>query len=373
MSPTAAMNVAAVCTLTPGTVISRSTSGQASACLAISRSSAAISRVEEVDLAQAPVERQALVDGQLERGQPRAAGLAERVGHRRALAQVARQHPVRLVLGAGPGAHDPLAPVGQPPQRPRPLVGRPHRIQQPATSTACASVRASRRSVLALASVIALSLRVLATTTRMPWRCSIDTILSLPVVASSATTSSGAGSARTAQAPRTRVAIRPADLTRPLSAIATSQKSRCTSNPRPRTTLLSSTIERERGGTHDKDGFVLSAHRERSQGRPRTTSSSQLISQNGLPDPRLPTKAPCPRSAKAPGRAGRQFHLPTTARPTAPPSTPSPAARSASATCAPGPTGPGPTARPNASSAPCSPAGPTAPIYPTQRRTHHRP
>jgi hypothetical protein len=42
--------------------------------------------------------------------------------------------------------------------------------------------------------------------------------------------------------------------------------------------------ERERGGTHDNDGFVLSAHREKSQGRPRTTSSSQLISQIGLPD-----------------------------------------------------------------------------------------
>jgi Integrase core domain len=42
--------------------------------------------------------------------------------------------------------------------------------------------------------------------------------------------------------------------------------------------------ERERGGTHDKDGFVLTAHPGKSQGRPRTTSSSQLISQNGLPD-----------------------------------------------------------------------------------------
>ncbi len=66
MSPTEAMKVAAVWTLTPGTLISRSTSGQASACLAISRSRAATSRVEEVDLAQAAVERQALVDGQLE-------------------------------------------------------------------------------------------------------------------------------------------------------------------------------------------------------------------------------------------------------------------------------------------------------------------
>jgi hypothetical protein len=41
---------------------------------------------------------------------------------------------------------------------------------------------------------------------------------------------------------------------------------------------------RERGGTHDTDGFVLSAHRDRSQGRPRTTSSSQLIGYDGLPD-----------------------------------------------------------------------------------------
>ena len=46
--------------------------------------------------------------------------------------------------------------------------------------------------------------------------------------------------------------------------------------------------------------------------------------------------------------------------PTAPRSTRSPAARWASATSAPAPTGPRPTARPNASSARCSPAGPTA-------------
>ena len=32
------------------------------------------------------------------------------------------------------------------------------------------------------------------------------------------------------------------------------------------------------------DGFVLSAHPDKSQGRPRTTSSSQLISQKGLPN-----------------------------------------------------------------------------------------
>ena len=43
MSPIAAMNVAATITLTPGTVISRLTSGQDSASAAISASTAAIS------------------------------------------------------------------------------------------------------------------------------------------------------------------------------------------------------------------------------------------------------------------------------------------------------------------------------------------
>jgi hypothetical protein len=47
---------------------------------------------------------------------------------------------------------------------------------------------------------------------------------------------------------------------------------------------LSIDLERESGGTHDSDGFVLSAHPDKSQGRPRTTSSSRLISQSGLPD-----------------------------------------------------------------------------------------
>ena len=44
----------------------------------------------------------------------------------------------------------------------------------------------------------------------------------------------------------------------------------------------------------------------------------------------------------------------------------------ASATCAPAPTGPRPTAKPNASSAPCSTAGPTARST-AQARTHRRP
>src|SRR3954451_5283841 len=70
-------------------------------------------------------------------------------------------------------------------------------------------------------------------------------------------------------------------------------------------------VERERGGTHDKDGYVLSAHRDKSQGRPRTTSSSQLISQIGLPV-RVSQRPHIPGATKTPGRPGQQFHPPTT-------------------------------------------------------------
>ncbi len=56
-----------------------------------------------------------------------------------------------------------------------------------------------------------------------------------------------------------------------------------------------------------------------------------------------------------------KHYSPTTAAATAPPSTLLPAVGSASNTSAHGPTGHRPTAKPNASSAPCSTAGPTAP------------
>lgn len=117
--------------------------------------------------------------------------------------------------------------------------------------------------------------------------------------------------------------------------------------------------ERESGGTRDKDGFVLSAHPGKSQGRPRTTSSSQLISQIGLPD-RVSQQRPKSREHDAPGRSRRQFHPRITGPPTSRSRTRSPARRSVSSTCARGPTGPAPTGRPSGSSAPCWVAGPTA-------------
>src|SRR3954470_24973076 len=103
MSPTAAMNAAAVLTLTPGMVINRRISGDLSAWRESSASSARSSPSRKVDLAQAPVQREALVQRQRQAHKPLAALLAEAVGDRRAAAEVARRHGMRLVLRAGPG------------------------------------------------------------------------------------------------------------------------------------------------------------------------------------------------------------------------------------------------------------------------------
>ncbi len=129
MSPTAAMNVAATITLTPGTVISRLTSGQDSASAAISFSTSAISASRNVDLAHGGVDGLALGDRQLLVGQPAAALDAEQIRRRRAVLQAAHQHRVDLVLRprASPdelrAAREPAA------HRADALVGRPHPIE----------------------------------------------------------------------------------------------------------------------------------------------------------------------------------------------------------------------------------------------------
>ena len=65
MSPTAAKKVAAQITFTPGTVISRRACAEPSAARAISRSTAAISQVQELDVAQRALQRLCLLDRQL--------------------------------------------------------------------------------------------------------------------------------------------------------------------------------------------------------------------------------------------------------------------------------------------------------------------
>ena len=369
MSPTEAMNVAAVCTLTPGTLISRSTSGQASACLAISRR-ARRPRRRGSRPGAGTVERQPLVDRQLELAPASGGRLAERVGDRRPLAEVARQarHAPRSSRASGraraaragwsAAAASASAHPASTPHRAGPSISSLR--QRPRVEPIGLRLRLGDR----------LQLARVGDHHPDPCACSTETILSAP-------SSPPAPPRLWRQAlreqlqrrhPRRDPTGRP-DL--PSSAIATSQKSRCTSNPRPRTPLLSST-ERERGGTHDSDGFVLSAHPGKSQGRPRTTSSSQLISQNGLPI-RVSQQAPCPGSTmltagpdavSSPdnGSAYRSTlhalacralgirHLRT--RPYRPAA---------------------PTARPNASSAPCSRGWAYGAIYRQAQRTRRSP
>jgi hypothetical protein len=86
--------------------------------------------VEEVDLAQAAIDRLALVARQLELGQPRAAALAEGVGHRRTTLEVAHQHRVDLVLRAGALTHELRAARQAPAQRPRVVIRQPTAAQQ---------------------------------------------------------------------------------------------------------------------------------------------------------------------------------------------------------------------------------------------------
>src|SRR3954449_7249226 len=275
MSPTAAMNVAAVCTLTPGTVINRRTSGQSSACLAISRSIAAISCSRKSTWRRHPssVRRSST-------------GSSSPASHSRpALPNVSVTGARSQRLRESTPCASFLARVRARTIRSRRLVSRRStRVRSSGVHTgssrpdisSLASVCASRRSVLAFASEIERSLRVFATTTRIPCRCSTPTMRSAPAVASSATTSSRPRLRANSSTTGTRVAIRPAERTRPFSAIATSQKSRWTSNPSPRTTLLSSLSGRAAGHTTRTDSCSqhIGASRRGGHEQRRARSSS---------------------------------------------------------------------------------------------------
>ena len=123
------MNVAATITLTPGTVISRLTSGQLSASAAMTCSTAAISPSRKSTWRHRRVDGLALDDRQLLLGQPGAALDTEQIRRRRAVLQTAHQRRVDLVLRARPGPHELLAARQPPAHRADPLVGRPHRVE----------------------------------------------------------------------------------------------------------------------------------------------------------------------------------------------------------------------------------------------------
>ena len=143
--------------------------------------------VEEVDLAQAPVDGLALVGGQLERGQPRR-------GRRLPNASLIGGRPLSVRISTAWTSF--LARVrwrtscARRARRRRSARVCSSGSQQPCSSPAAssrASVRASRRSVLTFASVIARSSVRVATTTRATCGSSARAIASALPVASSAT------------------------------------------------------------------------------------------------------------------------------------------------------------------------------------------
>jgi hypothetical protein len=95
----------------------------------------------------------------------------------------------------------------------------------------CASVRASILSVFAPARVIPLTAFGFAITTRPTCGSMIRAISSAFPVASNATSSSAPRLCANSKSAAGSVCTRPANRTAPASAIATSQKSRCTPNP----------------------------------------------------------------------------------------------------------------------------------------------
>jgi hypothetical protein len=130
MSPTAAMNVAAVIRLTPGTVISRLIAGEASACSAIARSRIAISPLRKSIWRKQP--------STVSRSSP---GNSSAPSHARPPlpnASVtggrplrAHQHCVDLVLGTRALTHELRATGQAPAQRPRLIVRQPAAAKQP--------------------------------------------------------------------------------------------------------------------------------------------------------------------------------------------------------------------------------------------------
>jgi hypothetical protein len=130
-------------------------------------------------------------------------------------------------------------------------------------------------------------------------------------VASSTTRSSEPRLCANSSSSAGRDATLPARRALPPSEIATSQKSRWTSNPMNR--IASSPLYRwtwETRRANDTYGSVLAAHPGKSQARPGTPTGSQPIKAIGLPDLRSPSKPPSRKRADATGRAGRTGQKP---------------------------------------------------------------
>ena len=274
MSPTAAMNVAATIRLTPGTVISRLTSGQFSAS---ARSAARPARSRRRgSRSGAGRRRRSRAPRSAARARPATPGPCCRTD------RVAGGRPFRRRINTAwisfftrVRARTSCARRAS---RRRITRVRSSGIHTPSSSPAAsslASVRASSRSVFARAWRIPVSLGE-TTITRADVR--LEDPRDLPRVAG-----------HLQRHPVTRIqalreqlqhlrrasAIRPAERTRPSSTIATSQKSRCTSSPTALTRiLLARSTTRENRWANDTDGSALAAQPGKSQGRPPKSPGS---------------------------------------------------------------------------------------------------
>ena len=129
----------------------------------------------------------------------------------------------------------------------------------------------------------------LATTSRRTCGSTILAISQAPPVTSSATRSSRSRLPANSSRASGDVSIRPAERTAPASQIATSQKSRCRSNPIALptdllTTTLLASMDGENQRANDNDRYVLAAQPGQVAGAAKENSPrSKRIVQIGLP------------------------------------------------------------------------------------------
>jgi hypothetical protein len=252
--------------------------------------------IEEVELTQSTLERLAFLDGQFELGQPRAALLAEQITDVRAALQTADQDRVDLVLRTR-ARPDQLRSARQPAShRANALVGHPDAVQRARGQQL--RVRASKRSVFARAWRMPVSLGE-TTTTRATCASMFRAISHALPVTSNTTRSSLLRLCANNSSTSGRVAIRPADRTAPASAIAISEKSRCTSSPIALTLAPFADIDDTREPwANDTDASALAAQPGQSQGRPSKSSGSKPIDEmTACPRcvlPRAPRPVPGP-------------------------------------------------------------------------------
>ena len=168
-----------------------------------------------------------------------------------------------------------------------------------------ASVRASSRSVFARAWRMPVSAgETTITRATCPWR--MRAISHEFAVTSSATRSSAARLSANSSRRLGVVSTRPAERTVPFSQIATSQKSRCTSNPMSLNLIASQSLDtKENRWANDIDGSALGAHLDKSQGRPMKRAGSKPIAQKRPAQPAF-SQRPLSQSPDPTGRTLRQ-------------------------------------------------------------------